>query len=260
MNLIDGNKLINPKVSLRSGGSNSRGDIKTDLDYNYYFEKQQTDFIFRYLQNHLSLGNCDILDACSGDGTIGISLLDKYDAGGANFVDLKKTFWIAKVGGNVQSQEFGGQDFLTTPHDPERRFNIIVCNPPWNPTDRALAIYEKCLSLLSEDGVFFFLINLPFIYQGRDRYNKLKFQKLYCLPRTTFDTPRNRKLKSARIMERDNLTEEQKQKKIAEPVLLDCGMMVYHPAGIPSGAVNIKPIIPLPKYDDLINPKFPGLE
>lgn len=184
----------------RAGGSRNRDHV---IDENIEFPLDYADQMAKYLLPHYSnlLVTMKVLDACSGSGNLGSSFL-KYSAGHVCFyVD-----------------EFNGQDILQLDNE---KFDLIICNPPWS-LKIALKIYNKLLTLLSDDGILFFVINNVFCYQGSSRAEILKFQKYYFLPRWIF-------------------------KPSGRP-LLDCGVMVYHANGqIPKEAADLAPYIPLIK-------------
>jgi len=248
-------------TTLRGGGAHLKSDPKIEIDNNYYFTDYQADFIFNYIMAHMALiKNPHILDVCSGTGVLGKAILKLFEFGGCNFIDIKKCSWLTKKLDCYEGADnFIGQDFLKPlPMASGRKFDIIVVNPPWAPLEIAFKIYQKALTLLSPNGILFFIINNTFTYQGRDRLPLLKFQKYYLLPRNCFNTNVNRKLRKIKILNDRSIPNEKKQAKITQQILLDAGIMVYHNDNkIPNEAALLKPIIQVPtKKESLTLPGF----
>lgn len=186
---------------MRTGGimqKENRGNYQdTEFPIDYALQT------FKYLKPHFPQKNdIRILDACSGSGNLGFSVCANCDSKSIGHYDCE-----IKEGKDIFSQE--------------GKFDIIVCNPPWK-LNLALPIYEKLLTLLSDEGVLFFVINNVFLYQGSDRAEKLKFQKFYFLPRWVF-------------------------KPSGRP-LLDCGVAVYHAnCELPKKSTQLPCYIPIEK-------------
>lgn len=183
----------------RTGGTAKRGHRnKPVTDGDVYFQPDIADEmfdlllarhrlahpIFEEVNGHRIYADVSILDVCANTGVLGKSLLSKIPGGKLTLQDIK----------------ISGKSFLDENYK-GRKFDYIVANPPWKEAI-AKPIYQKCLELLSHEGVLFFVINNVFQYQGRDRAVQLKCHKFYFLPRYVF-------------------------KRSGRP-LLDCGVMVYH--------------------------------
>jgi len=186
----------------QAGGSVRKSKYENDIYFNYInaFE------MFSYLYPHFSnISHPFILDACAGDGVLSNAIRD-----------------VSKKVCSIICQDIKEYGESILYYDAPTDFNIIVCNPPWIPVEEAEKIYHHLLSLLTDDGILFFIINNVFCYQGWKRAKELKFQKFYFLPRFTF-------LSSGKP-------------------LLDCGVLVYHKNNeIPKEAVNLDCFINLTK-------------
>ena len=169
--------------------------------------------IMEYLRPHfihLDGFNPLILDACAGDGVLGVAL-----QGALYWNSILYSVDVVSKHSRVDER-----DTLSVVR-PGAGFNIIVCNPPWKEKD-ALAIWNHLYSLLAPDGILVFLINNVFCYQGVDRASVLNYQKYYFLPRYTFIN--------------------------AGKDLLDCGIMVTHKNNdVPREAAELRPFIEIRK-------------
>lgn len=242
--------LEKKKIGRRSGGADNPD--QSILDNDYYFDKETAEFIFKYLEPHLHFPEypqgVSILDLCSGESCVlGTSINNIIQ-------NSKKNIYGKSLSGSMYNtvtfvdKKFGN-DLFTYKYQ-RNEYHIIVCNPPWIPVDLAFNIYKKCLKLLSPSGVLFFKINNTFIYQGPERWSELKGQKYYFLPRYVFDNSINRKIRNKNIEARDDLDDKTKIIKYNQPILLDAGILVYHPGNsISYNAVNLLPIIPVPRHN-----------
>lgn len=182
----------------KTGGTRTRNhEVNENVEFPFEYAKQMAEYLrphYSHLPKYMN-----ILDACSGGGNLGQSFLSHSNGIVCYYVD-----------------KFNGQDI----HEiDDGKYELIVCNPPWS-IKTALPIYNKLLTLLSYNGILFFIINNVFCYQGSSRAEILKYQKYYFLPRWVF-------------------------KPSGRP-LLDCGVMVYHKNNIiPRDAVLLPPYIPL---------------
>jgi hypothetical protein len=174
-----------------------------DHEQNIFIHPENAKEIVEYLSPHYKYISGEILDACAGYGTLGQAFL--------NSVCSSSRSWNLDL-----IEKANGQDIL---EHKGKKYDIIICNPPWK-LKIALPIYNHLLTLLSDNGVLFLLINNVFVYQGADRAKELLYQKYYFLPRYVF--------------------------KPAGRPLLDCGIMVYHANNkIPYEASLLRPFIPL---------------
>lgn len=192
----------------RSGGKVKPGRAhETDV----YFVPEVAELIIKKLLCHLPprRSRLRIMDACAGNGVLGVAMrkviLEKTEHGitGMAFVEKKH-----------------GVDILT--YKDRGGFDVIICNPPWVPVELAEKIYYKCLSLLNDGGVMFYIINNTYVYQGWQRAIKLTFQKYYFLPRYVFSWQNKKKL-------------------------LDCGVMACHRGKMPAAAAHQNCYIHIPK-------------
>lgn len=191
----------------RTGGiTNNNRDHEQNVGFHPQNAKELAEYLLPHYEHIQS--PVEILDACSGrDGVLGKAFNDALIGHGERRLRLLDS-------------EFTGEDVLG---HAERKYDIILCNPPWA-LKKSLPIYNHLLTLLSSRGVLIFVVNLVYCYQGSDRAEVLQYQKHYFLPRWTF-------------------------KPSGRP-LLDCGVMVYHADGnVPKIAAELRPYIPLKRVD-----------
>jgi len=226
---------------MNSGRPGGKTGCGKPSDTNVYTDPRVADFIFAYLKPHFDdlifhtqgIKTLDryirIFDACSGkDHVLGNSIKNV----------ISQNIYIPNSNLLLTYQDIcmAGKSILNSSHG-LGNYDIIVCNPPWHPTKQAEEIYWFLVNLLKPDGVLFFLINNVFCYQGRERAEKLLFQKFYFLPRYVFAN--NFKM----IVDPVSGEEKRKYKN-----LLDCGIMVYHKnSDMPGEAANLNCFIPIPK-------------
>lgn len=189
------------------GGKTTKREVSEDVEFLYANAEE----LFTYLQPHtqyLSSINTDdnpirVLDACCGEE----KNLGRAIASVNGFTDV--TYIDIKNGHNI--------------FDVNDKFDVIVCNPPWN-LKTSLPVYKHLINnCMADDGILFFVINIVFCYQGSDRAEELKYQKFYFFPRWVF-------------------------KHTGRP-LLDCGVMVYDKSGVlHQKAGQLTPYIPLRRH------------
>lgn len=173
-------------------------------DQNVYFIPEVAEIMFDYLKPHYADYKCPlILDACCGSGVLGKSLSKILNG------KCKTTYHDINM---------NGQSILE--YKTHWKFDIIVCNPPWAPVSTAEKIYHFLISMLSDAGVLFFIINNTFMYQGWERAVELQCSRYYFLPRYVF--------------------------KWSGRPLLDCGAMVYHKSQVPDNAIPLSCYIHIP--------------
>lgn len=179
-------------MSKRLGGKPSDRNISNDIFFDYEPARFMINFIFNRLDVDLTFNNWTfisnkyeykILDACCGNGVLGNCIIDllKLKSKNIDFVDIKiQESLTTKLFSN-----FYIADILEW--KPSFKYNIIICNPPWSPVDRAEEIYHHLLSLLDEKGILVFIINYAFINTNWKRGEKLGNGITLFLPRYTFN-------------------------------------------------------------------------
>jgi len=130
--------------------------------------------IAQHLKPHIPTDHTiEMLDACANDGVLGRAFMrqvpsyyqpDRHPGSSLEFQDIK-------ISGKPLLDDKLGRD----------EYDIILCNPPLK-TAVAEPIFHFLKGKLRPRGVMFFMINLPFFYQGVERCRNLGIQKLYCLP------------------------------------------------------------------------------
>jgi len=185
-------------------------------DQNIKFIPEVAEIIFNYLKPHYTIptpnGTIQILDACCGDGVLGKSIKKIIENHEYTYQDIKIKLELQDI--KINKKSILKEKYKT-------KFDIIVSNPPWHPVTLSENIYWKLISLLSDNGVLFYIIDNTFCYQGWDRAKELLYQKYYFLPRYVF--------------------------KWSGKKLLDCGIMVYHRNNlIHSEAMNLNCYIHIP--------------
>ncbi len=155
----------------RTSGIAKKGFKNKSFDDNdVYFSEEVADVMIRTLKNHITYKkNPKILDACAGpDGVLGKTLAKHCKT---------EEVWLQDI-------KYNGKSILN--YKPDMKYDLIICNPPFVPVELAEDIFHHLYSLLDDDGIMFFVINLTFFYQGWERAKKLIYQKIYFLPRYVF--------------------------------------------------------------------------
>ena len=190
----------------RTGGSS--GSVIESMDNNIYFVPETAKIIIEKIGHNFPEKTNLILDACANDGVLGEAVYNWYRERGeliqVIYQDIKyKGYADKQIGGDILE------------YKPEKKFDIIICNPPWKPVTTPENIYHYLFNnILSENGILIYIIDLTFLYQGWERAIRLKYEKVYFLPRYTFNYGVNKKQKAA------------KTGGEYDTVLLDVGVMI----------------------------------
>lgn len=200
----------------RNGGISKEGKRNNIQENDVFFDPITAKIISYNLSAHFieistEKNNLKILDACANNGVLGDSVYYYAKIGNPDQPDIYYQDIKYDIEQTMTCENMIGGNILD--YKPDIKFDIIICNPPWVPVELPEAIFHHLLTLLTDDGILFFVVNLPFFYQGKDRAKKLKFQKLYFLPRYIF--------------------------KHMGRSLLDCGISVTHKDGhVPASAAS----------------------
>lgn len=161
------------------------GGVKTErkVTGNIFFDEKAAEILCKFLIDKIipydlcePYTACDrrVLDACCGDGALGNHL---WDCGNVDYVDINPM-------SKVSDYKLNLIDILEW--KPKYKYDLIICNPPWSPVEKAEAIYHHLLTILKSWGYLIFIINYAFINTNWQRGERLGRGKTIFLPRYTF--------------------------------------------------------------------------
>ena len=168
----------------RSGG----GKHQSSSDGVIYTHPDCADAIMEVVWNKISRNGCEadsdtlILDACSGEGVLGMAFLKELpvpevilDSVRMDFVDINQPDTKAEYPVN-----FTCCDILNW--KPRYHYGFIICNPPFD-EKTATAIFNHLKTLLSKNGVLIFFNPFGWFCQSDTRCRSLGFR--YIIPMST---------------------------------------------------------------------------
>lgn len=201
----------------QGGGKTTERKVNNDVEFHPVNAYEMMNYLFPHVEDIAgSNRKIRILDACSGTGNLGNATVKVVKETIEEMEKLFEDVNMDKTEIELEQVDIKhGRDVLEL----EGKYDIIVCNPPWD-LKTSLPIYWHIVNNLMDKSrsTLFFIINNVFCYQGSERAESLQYQKYYFLPRWTF-------------------------KHTGRP-LLDCGVMVCE-RGKQFNDNQIRPYIPL---------------